>query len=314
MTIRKPVPYTASSPLGVIVPSSAPSDMARLSAGLRALEARGVAVEYSESAIEARGYLGAPDHMRAQTINTFIRRTDVAALCAIRGGYGALRILDALDYDSARHHSKLLIGYSDITALHFAFFTQAGWTGIQGPMIAVEWADMDPDCESQFWRLAGGGIDDPLLGPSGEPLNPLRPGTSEGRLLGGNLASIVRLIGTPYLPRLDGTILYFEETGEAPYRIDALLAQLKLAGILDALGGVVLGAFTECDPLPGKPSFTTQEVLQYYFGDAPYPVADGLVFGHIPVKTSMPFGIQARLSVTDTDATLSMLESVTERA
>lgn len=313
MTIRKPVPFLTSSPLGVIAPSSAPSDMTKLTAGVHALEARGVKVEYSESTVDARGYLGAPDQSRAETINAFLQRTDVAALCAIRGGYGALRILDALDYESARHHSKLLIGYSDVTALHFSFFKRAGWTGIQGPMIAVEWADMDPDSESQFWRLAGGEIADPLLGPSGEPLNPLRSGIAEGRLLGGNLASIVRLIGTPYLPPLDGTILYFEEIGEAPYRIDALLAQLKLAGILDGLGGVVLGAFTDCDPLPGKPSFTTQEVLQYYFKDVSYPVADGLLFGHIPVKTSMPFGINARLSVTDTDATLSMLESVTER-
>ncbi len=307
----KPDALKTNGRIGIMLPASAPLDTSRLTMGIDELRRRGLTVVHDEMDSDPVGYLGAPDPERAARLNELLARDDLSALISVRGGYGVMRILDALDYIEAAKHPKLLVGYSDITALQFAFYTQCGWTSVQGPMAAVEWPEIDESSESQFWRLVGGECIESIAGLDGEHLTEIVPGVCEGVLLGGNLAAIVRLVGTPYLPPLDGSILYLEDVGEAPYRIDALLAQLKLAGVLGSLGGVVLGTFMHCDPDPDKPSFTTREVLLDYFSNALYPVAEGLVFGHIPRKVSMPFGVRARLSVSGDDSILAMLEPVT---
>jgi muramoyltetrapeptide carboxypeptidase len=241
-----------------------------------------------------------------------LRRPDIRALFCVRGGYGSLRLLPNLDYEAARCHPKLLVGYSDITALHLALFRKAGWVGLSGPMVAVEWPDPDPASETLFWNMVGGTAPYDIIGPDGEHLTPMRPGTVEGVLLGGNLTLITKLIGTPYLPVLDGAILFIEEVGEPPYRIDGMLAQLKLAGILDRLGGLVIGGLTGWEPDdPDKPTLSYETVLADYVETLSCPVATGLVYGHFPVKNTMPIGVQARLYVTSDTASLTVLEAVT---
>ncbi len=309
MTLRKPPALHPGDRIAVVAPASAPVDPARLEAGLAQLRARGFAVEYAPCA--PRGYLAGTDADRLAAFNGYLRRDDVRALFCVRGGYGALRLLPHLDYAAARRHPKLLVGYSDITALHLALHARAGWTGLSGPMVAVEWDDPDPASERLFWDLARGGTPAPLLGPGGEAPAPVRPGTAEGPLLGGNLSVLARMIGTPYLPDLRGAILFLEDVGEPPYRLDGLFAQMRLAGLLDGLGGLVLGGFTEADPPPDRPSLTVDEVLDDYFGHRPYPVARGLAYGHFPVKNTMPVGVKARLEVDAHTASLSILESVT---
>jgi muramoyltetrapeptide carboxypeptidase len=138
----------------------------------------------------------------------------------------------------------------------------------------------------------------------------MRPGTAEGVLIGGNLTLLTRLVGTPYLPDLAGAILFLEDVGEEPYRIDGLLAQLNLAGILDRIGGLVLGAFTAASPARLGPTLALREVFDDYFGEAPYPVARGLVYGHIASKNTLPIGVRARLEVGASRAALSILEPV----
>lgn len=298
----------------MIAPASAPRDPARLQAGIAHLRRLGYEVEVARTDFSPHGFLGGPDAVRLDELNGFLRRDDVQALFCARGGYGTLRLLPHLDYDAARRHPKLLVGYSDITALHLALYRHAGWTGLSGPMVAVEWGDPDPASERLFWELAQGGTPDPLCGPRGEALVPVRPGMAEGVLLGGNLTLITRLVGTPYLPPLDGALLFLEEIGEEPYRIDGLFAQLRLAGILERLGGIILGGFTEAEPKGDGPTLGLDEVLDHYLGNLPCPVARGLVYGHFPVKNTLPFGVSARLSVSSSAATLSILEPVTALA
>ena len=130
-------------------------------------------------------------------------------------------------------------------------------------------------------------------------------------LLGGNLALVTALLGTPYLPDLTGAILFVEDVGEAPYRIDGMLARLRLAGVLERLGGLGFGLFTDADVPPDRPTFSVDEVLAQY---APYvggPVASGLVYGHVPRKSTLPVGVRARLTCDDRAATLHVLDSVT---
>ncbi|GMQ81191.1 MAG: LD-carboxypeptidase [Rhodothermia bacterium] len=312
MTVQKPAPLTRKSRVGIVMPASAPSDSSAITSGVESLRERGLQIADPIPEHSLHGYLGGTDEERTSAINGFLTRSDVTALLAVRGGYGVMRLLDAIDYDAARAHCKLLVGYSDITALQFALYTHAGWTSVQGPMVAVEWPSIDPISEAQFWKLCEGAILSSFNLPGSEGMQPVRTGTTEGVLLGGNLAAIVRLIGTPHLPALDETILFLEDIGEEPYRIDALLAQLRLAGVLDTLSGVVLGAFTDCEPESGKRSFSTREVLHDYFSDVSYPVSEGLLFGHIRSKVSMPFGVRARLTVDESGANLEMLEAVVE--
>ena len=177
-------------------------------------------------------------------------------------------------------------------------------------MAAVDWHTPDRASTEQFFALASGTHPTELAGPNGEPLRGLHGGDAAGRLLGGNLTLIARLVGTPYLPDMTGAILFIEEIGESPYRVDGLLAQLRLSGMLDGLAGVVIGGFTGAEPKEGRPSLKMDQVFEDYFGALGIPVADGLLYGHFPVKSSIPVGIRARLQVDGDQANLSLLEQV----
>ena len=296
----------------VVAPSSAPRSETLLAAGLAALHARGYRPELLRDRHDPHGFLCGDDDARADEFNRALRDPDAPAIFCVRGGYGALRLLPALDYDAARRHPKLLVGYSDVTALHLALYEKAGWRGLSGPMVAVEWAEHDDASETLFWHLAHGGTADDLLGPHGERLEGVADGEAEGVLLGGNLTLLDRLLGTPYLPPLDGALLFLEEIGEEPYRLDGLLAHLVLAGVFDRIGGLVLGGFT--DSAPTQTHFLSQDdVLAHYTGllaARGVPVARGLVYGHFPVKNTLPIGVRARLTVRGADAQLAILEPV----
>ncbi len=302
-------PLTPGDTVAVVAPASPPKKPGQLESGVARLEALGYRVELGRDVLVPRGYLAGPDTERLDEFNRYLRRDDVKALFCVRGGYGTMRLLPHLDYEAARRHPKLLVGYSDITALHLALYHKARWRGLSGPLV-VEWGEIDEATVRLFQALAEGRTPQPLVGPRGEALKPMRPGAAEGVLLGGNLTMIVRLLGTPYLPPLDGALLFLEDVGEQPYRIDALLAQLKLAGLLDRLGGLILGAFTAWQPDHDRPTLPPDEVFFDYFHDAPFPVAQGLVYGHFPNKSTIPVGVQARLEVTADRAALSILESV----
>ncbi len=306
----KPVPLRPGDTLALIAPGSPPKDADALEQGIAHLKARGYRVVRRRSYVPC-GYLAGPDADRLDELNGFLRDPEPKALFCARGGYGSLRLLDKIDYATARAHPKLLVGYSDVTALQLALYAKAGWPSLSGPMVAVEWPDPDAESERLFWELAEGKTPQPLLGPGGEALSPERPGTAEGVLLGGNLSVLTRLIGTPYLPMLDGAILFLEDVGEAPYRIDGMLAQLRLAGVLDALGGLVLGRFSGWEEAAaGAPTLALEEMLRGYIEELACPVASGLAYGHVARKATVPIGVRARLTVTEGDAALSILEPV----
>ncbi len=307
----KPPPLLPGSRVLVVAPGSAPRDAARLEKGLAALTARGFEVETLRSDFAPHGFLAGPDAVRIDEFNRALAHPTATAIFCVRGGYGALRLLPYLDYDAARRHPKLLVGYSDITALHLALWEKARLPGLSGPMVAVEWDAMDTLSEDLFWHLARGGTG-PVVGPGGEALEGVRDGDAEGVLLGGNLSLVARLIGTPYLPDLTGAILFLEEVGEEPYRVDGLLAHLKLAGILDSLGGLVLGGFTESEPSPDRPFLPLDTIVNDYTRDLNLPVARGLVYGHFPVKNTLPVGVRARLQVRGETASLDILENVVD--
>jgi muramoyltetrapeptide carboxypeptidase len=307
----RPPALRTDARVAVVAPASAPPDPDLYRHGVEALRARGLQVEAPDE-VHALGYLAGPDELRLEALNDALRRDDLDAIFCVRGGYGTLRLLPHLDYEAAAAHPKLLVGYSDITALQLALWTRAGVPSLSGPMVAPDWSRMDDASEAQFWQVVGGDAPLRLDGPSGEPLAALREGEAEGLLIGGNLTVLCALLGTPYFPDLSGAILFLEEIGEAPYKVDRMLAQLHLAGVLEGLGGLVLGAFTQAEPAPGRPSLTMMEVVRHYAAFVPGPVVGGLVYGHFRPKVAVPIGVRARLWAEGGAAQLSVLEPLTE--
>lgn len=292
-------------------PASAALDAADAHAGIAALRARGLTVEPGRAFVQPDGFLSGPDDERADELNALLSRTDLDAVVCLRGGYGVLRLLDLVDYDAARAARPLVVGYSDITALHLALYARCGLTGLSGPMVAPDWPHLDADSEAHFWRLAGGEAGVEIAGPGSERPFGLASGTAEGVLFGGNLTMVAALVGTPYFPDMTGAILVVEDVGEAPYRIDGLLARLRLAGVLGQLGGLVFGLFTGADPLPDRPSATVDEVLDHYAQFVDGPVAAGLTYGHVRRRVTLPIGVRARLTVAGSDAHLVALTPAT---
>ncbi len=308
-------PLTRQSRVAVAAPSSAALDPEDAKAGLDALRQRGLNVDFVRAmSPDPLGYLAGDDDARAHELNALFKRDDIHAIFCLRGGYGALRILDQLAYDALAAHPKLIIGYSDITALQLAIYAKTGVPSLSGPMVAPDWPKIDAATEDQFWQLAGGSAPLEIVGPGGDRLIGTKDGSAEGVLLGGNLTMICSLLGTPFLPDLAGAILFAEDVGEKPYQIDRLFARLRLAGVLEKLGGLVLGSFTGAEPPTNRPSLSLDDVLHYYAQFVRGPVASGLVYGHFARKSTLPVGLNASLEVIGAVATLTVNESISRGA
>jgi muramoyltetrapeptide carboxypeptidase len=210
-------------------------------------------------------------------------------------------LLDKIDYRLIARNHKIFVGYSDITALHLAFLTKAGLLTFAGPMLAVDFYDnVDPYTEEMFWALLTSGKKfGKIKLPENEKLFTIVNGIASGRVVGGNLATLLSLAGTQYMPHMKNKILLLEETGEAPYRVDRMLNQLKLMGVLKNISGVILGAFTDChEPDPEKKTLTLGEVISDYLGNLKKPVVYSFSHGHIKSNNTVPIGASFRINAT----------------
>ncbi len=292
------------------VAPAGPLDRKRMELARRRLEARGFKVRMPADLFRTRGYLAGDDRTRAAELMAAFRDPNVRAVFPGTGGYGAMRILDLLDYDAIRAHPKILIGFSDITALHLAINRKAGLVTFHTPV--PMWGlgseeNLDPFAAKVFWRalLRSQYLDrrgqprspgwEYVLPADAPPIKTLVPGVARGRLTGGNLSLIVALIGTEYEIDTDGAILFLEDVGERPYRIDRYLCQLRLAGKFDHLAGVILGQFTKCKPKRDEPSLTLEQVFQDYFGGLGVPVIENFPVGHVRRNATLPYGVMVEL-------------------
>lgn len=286
--------------LGFAGPSGAVADPEQVFAGARAAAEMGYRVKLGESCTARYGYLSGDDKGRAADLNRMFLDPEVDGVVCARGGYGAPRILDRLDYGAIARSGKALLGYSDITALHMALWKQCRIPTLHGPMPATEWA-RPGFCgftrESLTALLEGRQAGRPLGNPPGEPAPiALKGGTCEGVLVGGNLSLVCALMGTPYMPDLRGCILFLEDVDEYLYRIDRMLTQLRLAGAFEACAGVVLGAFTNCSAQHPDRSLTLHRIVaDCVLESARGPVLSGLMAGHCENKISLALGVLYRL-------------------
>lgn len=316
MPLLRPPRLAPGQTLGLVAPSSAPNEPERVRFAVETIESLGFRVRPGAHLYDRDGYLAGADAARADDINGMFADDSVDAIWCVRGGYGASRLLPALDFALMQRRPKALIGYSDITALHMAIQRHTGLVSFHGPvgfraftpytvaaLKAVLWSPEAPirlAAPPPFERRPGQVDWD-------NRVTTLVPGKARGRLLGGNLCLLSHLTGTPYLPDLRGSILFLEDVDEAHYRIDRMLTQLWLSGALDGVAGVALGKFTRCEPSPfflqDRP---LEEILAERFRALGLPTVSGLMIGHIDDQATLPLGCLAEL---DADAgTLTLLE------
>lgn len=241
------------------------------------------------------GYLAGSDELRAKEINTLFTNKTVKAIFCMRGGWGCNRLLDLLDFEVIKKNPKILMGYSDITSLLMVITHQTGLVTYHGPMGYSSWKSFST---KEVYKVLVNGLKVKMTNPEDETnqLKVLSPGKSTGELIGGNLTVICSLIGTKYEPNWDNKILFIEETGEEPYRIDRLFWQLKLADVFDKVNGIVLGSFRNCIPEEPEKSFSLQEVFDQHFNGLKKPVYMGASFGHTVNKFTLPIGTSATVN------------------
>jgi muramoyltetrapeptide carboxypeptidase len=293
-------PLKPGSLVGVVAPAG--PVQAEALADVAALYARhGLRVRLFPACHAHAGYLAGPDALRLADLHAALADDEVAAIHCLRGGYGAMRLLDRIDTHLLRAKPKLLIGYSDITALH-ALWAQEGLASLHAPMPASDLIKpgREDDEAALFSVLLNGLRAGTVLAPALEPGTPRTAGVAEGVLIGGNLSLVAALMGTPWAWNPQGAILFLEDVSEEPYRVDRYLTQLRLGGVLGAVAGVVLGSFTE-ETYPLALLRDTLEGLGK-------PVLGGWPAGHGTPNRPLPMGLRARLDAKA--GTLTLLEDL----
>lgn len=301
--------------VAVIVPSSAVRDRAALARGMARLRAWGLCPSIVCEGEPDRGLtwpegseLAADDDARRRALHAALGEPRYRGVFCARGGYGAPRLLADVDWSLLAADPKPLVGYSDVTALLCGAAVGAGVASLHGPMVATtDEMDAGEACWEQQRRLLFGEPSGPL--PAADDARAVRCGVAEGPLIGGNLAVLQGLVGTPWLPPLDGALLFLEDIGEAPYRVDRMLTHLQLAGALDRVAGVVLGDFHVEGTALASAYAPMVRVLEERLATLAVPVARAFPFGHRPGSWTLPFGARARLEVRAAGATLTLLES-----
>jgi muramoyltetrapeptide carboxypeptidase len=259
----------------------------------------------AEHVLDRYSYFAATDAHRIADFNAALRDDSIDAIWCLRGGYGVMRILEQLDYDAMRRHPKPIMGYSDISALHAAAGRECEIVSYHSPNARTH---LTPFTRDSFERAVLRGADSCGSAPGALTI---RGGRARGRLAGGNLSLISSLVGTPYLPDLEGAILVIEDTNEGLYRVDRMLTQLSLAGELNDLAGIAFGYCTQCDadesPADTRLSRTLDDVLREFADALAIPCITGIPMGHVDDQWTIPLGAIATL---DADSlTLTVDES-----
>ena len=302
MTLLKPERLSFGDTIGIIAPASAPPDPQAIDRAVTALEKFGFKPKLAKNVRARLGFIAGTDRERAGDVMQMFTDKKVKAIICIRGGYGASRILDRLDYQVIRRTPKILSGYSDITSLHFALAQKVNLVSIHAPMLNGELVDskLPEFARRSFFRTVmeakpSGSICD---GYDKKTVSILRGGSVEGRLVGGNLSLICAAIGTPFVPSFKGKILFFEDISEKPYKLDRMLTQLLNAGILAQVAGVAVGVNKDCesDAKPGgEYRQSGADVVKERLSSLRVPVVTGLPFGHVDLNATIPVGVMARL-------------------
>ena len=282
---QKPARLNPGDTIGVVAPAG-PFDARQFDQGINVLKSMGYAINVPENIQRADGFLSGSDSHRASFINELFSDVSVKGIICARGGYGSMRILDRIDYETIRKHPKVFIGFSDITALLVTIYNRCELVTFHGPVVtSLEKAGQETVMSLRH-AIAG---DQPVK-VAAKHATVIRPGLCSGVVLGGNLATLCHLLGTSFMPDLTDSILFLEETNEAPYRIDRMLFQMQMAGCFDGVKGMVLGTFNHCGQ-----GDEIIDVVARMFRQQDFPVLAGFDIGHGQPNLTLPIGAWATL-------------------
>ena len=298
MQLKRPRALSRNAHIAVLAASS-PSELPRIQQAIRSLEAMGPRVTLASNIDHRhRGYLAGPDEERLEELNRHLRSDQFDAFMFARGGYGAMRILDGIDFDAIAANPRPVIGFSDVTAIHQAMARRAHVASFHGPMINLDFYDgLSADRVQWFWSLLAG--DSPLTWRF-DRRDVLFDGDAAGILFGGCLALTTALTATPYDFWIDGGIWFWEDVDEPPYRLDRMLTHLRLSGRIETIRGVVIGKLKGCGS-----EEEVDALLQEFFGTYGIPVVRNFPFGHHGDNLLMPIGAPVHLSTRDNTFTIT---------
>ena len=309
----KPDRLRAGATVGLVTPASNVPENEDLLAAMDLVRSLGFEAKAAPNLRRRKQYLAGSDQQRADDLNGMFADDEVDAIFCVRGGYGSGRLLRDLDYRTIANNPKILMGYSDITAILNAIHVKTGMVTYHGPIAGDNFSSytyeqfqrilMEP---RQVTRIAQppAFVEQPGVVERKNRLTPIVPGRAEGKLIGGNLSLLVTLLGTPYEPDFDGAILFLEDISEPPYSVDRMLTHLWLTGHLERTAGIVFGKFTDDDY--DSNTLSMEQVLRERCEPLGIPTLRGAMIGHVEDQTVVPIGVNARLDVDE--GTLKLLE------
>lgn len=311
----KPARLQPGDTVGLVAPASATFQQVELDIARESLEALGLKVKTGEHIMDRHGSLGGQDKDRAADINRFFADTSVKAVLPTRGGWGTSRLLPLLDYGTIRRNPKILMGFSDITALLNGIYARTGLVTFHGPNAGGRWDEYSVslvkrvlfDAEAVTFDNPKGTNDRNVLTQVENRIRTITPGKATGRLLGGNLTVLTAILGSPYVPSFDDAILFLEDVGEDWYRVDRMMTSLKLAGILGKVRGVIFGTCSECGPGEGFASFTPEEIFADHLAPLGVPAWQGAMIGHAQPQWTLAVG--SMVTIDASLGTVTMSES-----
>ena len=294
MKYKMPPSIQVGDTIAVIAPCSAAAEDKALK-GIEYLRDKGFIVKAADNLFEQSGHMAGSDEHRISSFNEFWADKDVKALFCVRGGYGIQRILPKIDYDLISDNPKILVGYSDISALSSAILAKSGVITFSGPMVASDMSEnFDTFSEELLWRMLMG---HPLIdNPQEQPLIVYKKGNAEGNIFGGTLTVLLPYFGTSYVPDLEGAILVLEDVGENIGRLDRHFHHLRYQGIFDKISGLVLGEFNDCFPEKMDPIEGLKSILDSALKGYDIPVVMNFAYGHIQKRVTLPIGSRALLT------------------
>ena len=288
--------------VAVVAPSGYAPDPCSYARGIERMRAAGCTVREYYDPERKHQRFGGSDEDRIRQLHEAASDPRVQVVMALRGGYGMSRILPGLDLSLLVDSGKLFVGHSDFTALHMALLAQGGTPSFAGPMVCIDFSRDDPSdfTLDHFWRCITGPSHTIVFEADGNPAVDV-----SGVLWGGNLTMLTHLIGTSYLPRIDGGILFIEDVNEHPYRIERMLLQMEYAGLLDQKA-VVFGDFSSYALTEYDNGYTFESMLAYLRNRLGVPIISGLPFGHTREKATLAVGSHARLQSDGRVCSLAM--------
>ncbi len=304
----KPPALRPGDTVGIVAPASNIKGM-ELEAGCEGLRRAGYQAFYFDSILDQDLYFAGSVQRRARELEEMFAREDVRAIVCARGGYGSNYLLEVLDWGNIKAHPKIFVGYSDLTALLTYLYDTIGLVTFHGPMVAKDWArEGGVDLPSWQAALVGASAWEPDL-DAGSGVTGLVEGSGEGILYGGCLSILVASLGTPYEIHTEGTILFLEDVAAKPYQIDRMLMQLKLAGKLNGVRGIVFGEMRDCIQTANQ-GYTLEEIVMRVVGELGVPVAFGVRSGHVTAENiTLPIGVRAKLKIRGGQVSLKMQEA-----